>query len=72
MKKSTRILLGASIALITAVSLQFTVGNRFDRYRWGHYGHRGCGGHWHNERGSDAGSAEQPAAPSDQQNPRPI
>ena len=71
MKKSTRILLGVSVALITAASLQFTVGNRFDRSRWGHYGHRGCGGHW-NEKGRDARPAERPEAPSDQQNPRPI
>ncbi|MCF2488386.1 hypothetical protein [Dyadobacter sp. CY347] len=54
MKRGTRMLLGISVALITAASLHFTVGDRFqDRHGWGrhgwgrpgwgHYGHRDCG-----------------------------
>ncbi|MCE7069824.1 hypothetical protein LZG74_05900 [Dyadobacter sp. CY327] len=61
MKKSTRMLLGISIALITAASLNFTIGNRFHHRQWGsgwsreggpHYGHRDCGDS-HSYRGDD-------------------
>ena len=47
MKRRTRMLLGISIALITAASLHFTVGHRFQHRQWGHYGHRDCGSHSH-------------------------
>lgn len=51
MKRSTRMLLGISVALITAASLHFTVGHRFhDRqwghHGWGHHGHSNCGSHF--------------------------
>ncbi|MCF0053332.1 hypothetical protein LXM25_24895 [Dyadobacter sp. LJ53] len=45
MKRSTRMLLGISVALITAASLHFTVGHRFHHRQWGHYGHSDCGSH---------------------------
>ncbi|MCF2503022.1 hypothetical protein L0663_06530 [Dyadobacter sp. CY107] len=61
MKRRTRMLLGISVALITAASLHFTVGHRF-HHKWGHYGHRDCGSHsrW-SDRDSekDAGVTEQ-------------
>jgi hypothetical protein len=46
MKRSTRILLGVSVALITAASLHFTVGSRFHYRQRGHYGHNDCGSHY--------------------------
>lgn len=43
MKRRTRMLLGISVALITAASLHYTVGHRFQHRQWGgHYGHRDC------------------------------
>ncbi|MCF0060939.1 hypothetical protein LXM26_05510 [Dyadobacter sp. LJ419] len=45
MKRRTRMLLGISVALITAASLHFTVGHRFHHRQWGHYGHSDCGSH---------------------------
>jgi hypothetical protein len=43
MKRSTRLLLGISIALVTAVSLHLTVGERFHRKNFGHNGRFNCG-----------------------------
>jgi hypothetical protein len=43
MRRSTKMLLGISIALVTAASLHWTVGERFHRNRFGYYDHAGCG-----------------------------
>lgn len=42
MRRSTKMLLGISVALITAASLHWTVGERFHRNRFGYYDHGGC------------------------------
>ena len=49
MNKRSRILLGAGVALITAISLHLTVGERYHRRMHGHYRAFGCG-HSSNDR----------------------
>ncbi|WP_221390758.1 hypothetical protein [Dyadobacter sp. NIV53] len=49
MKRSTRLIYGITIALITAASLHFTVGHRFHGRYFGHYGPNGFG---YNNHGS--------------------
>jgi len=40
-------ILGVSIALLTAAGLHFTVGNRFhEKAYFGRYGYEGCGHDW--------------------------
>jgi hypothetical protein len=46
MKRSTRMLLGISVALITAASLHLTVGNRFHQRMSRHYGQSSCAHQW--------------------------
>jgi hypothetical protein len=53
MKRSTRMILGVSVALLTAAGLHFTVGNRFhEKAYFGRYGYEGCGHDWnrHSEK----------------------
>ena len=59
MKRQTRILLGVSVALITAASLHFTVGDRFHHRAFGRHNADRCGGHW-GQRNHDQ-KAEAPA-----------
>ncbi|WP_138477591.1 hypothetical protein [Dyadobacter bucti] len=42
MRRSTKMLLGIGVALVTAASLHWTVGERFHRNRFGYYDHGGC------------------------------
>ena len=58
MKKSTRMLLGTTVALVTAATLHFTVGHRFHHRAFGHYGHRDCGSHWEQDARRDAPKQE--------------
>ncbi|MCE6992334.1 hypothetical protein [Dyadobacter sp. CY323] len=64
MKRSTRILLGVSIALITAASLHVTVGERFHRRMPGKYGAFGCRYDWkdptHNSKRSPTEPLKSP------------
>ncbi|NIJ51917.1 hypothetical protein [Dyadobacter arcticus] len=46
MRRGTRVLLGFSVALITAASLHLTVGDRFHKRMHGNYAGFGCGQHW--------------------------
>lgn len=46
MKRSTRMLLGISVALITAASLHLTVGERFHQRMSRHYGQSSCAHQW--------------------------
>ncbi|KAA0989499.1 hypothetical protein [Dyadobacter aurulentus] len=49
MKRQTRILLGVSVALITAANLHFTVGDRFHHRAFGRHGSMHCGGNWNHK-----------------------
>lgn len=46
MRRGTKFILGLSVALLTAASLNYTVGNRFHAYGYRNFGHYGCGGYW--------------------------
>jgi len=47
MKRSTRFILGVSVALLTAAGLHYTVGSRFhEKAYFGNYGYEGCGHNW--------------------------
>jgi hypothetical protein len=46
MKKGTRFILGATIALLTAVSLHYSSEHRFRDGDFRQFAHYGCGGSW--------------------------
>ncbi|TLV01094.1 MFS transporter [Dyadobacter luticola] len=72
MRRSTRALLGISVALVTAATLHLTVGDRFHRSMWGQHGGYGCGQHsWKNHHrdahSSHENAQERPVENSDNQ-----
>ncbi|MEO6284922.1 MAG: hypothetical protein ABIN80_15410 [Dyadobacter sp.] len=64
MKRSTRMLLGISVALITAASLHLTVGERFHQRMSQHYGHSGCGHQWKQRYDHFKNDSVKPETPS--------
>jgi hypothetical protein len=46
MKRGTKLLLGVSVALITAAALHYTVGPRFHEKRFGHFEQGDCERNW--------------------------
>ncbi|MCE7058955.1 hypothetical protein [Dyadobacter sp. CY343] len=58
MNRRSRILLGASVALLTAGSLHFALGDRFHHRAFGRFNAGRCDGHWGN-RNQD----QKPEAP---------
>jgi hypothetical protein len=63
MKKNTRMLLGISVALITAASLHLTVGNRFHR-EFGRHGFGPCGNQWSKANGPEEMREDKQAEPA--------
>jgi hypothetical protein len=60
MNRRSRMLLGASVALITAISLHLTVGERYNRRMHGRYSAFGCGRSWKDRHGNDHKAQAEP------------
>lgn len=60
MRKGTKLILGISVALITAATLHLTVGERFHKNRHFGPGHFNCGPNWSKYRDKACNPKEQP------------